>query len=399
MYQIYCRAFQKMMKFASVFLPWRKPELIKGEGCLKKLPELLVDCNITRVLIVTDQGIRSTGLLNDLLLRLSEKKVHYIVFDRTVPNPTIDNIEEALDIYYQHNCKGLIGFGGGSSMDCAKGVAARVARPDKSISQLRGLLKVRRRTPMLIAVPTTAGTGSEATLAAVIVDSETNEKYPINDFQLIPNYAVLDPLLTKILPASITASTGMDALTHAVEAYIGKSNTEETRKYCKQAVKLIFHNLHQAYQDGSNMRARKNMQIASYYAGIAFTRAYVGNIHAIAHTLGGFYSTPHGLANAVIMPYVLEYYGEKVYKPLAELSDTIGLCNKSDTDKQKAECFIRELRKMNKAMGIPDKISGIKESDIPIMAQRAMKEANPLYPVPMIFSLADFKCIYYFIKE
>jgi alcohol dehydrogenase class IV len=398
MYQIYCRAFQKMMKFASVFLPWRKPELIKGEGCLKKLPELLVDCNITRVLIVTDQGIRSTGLLNDLLLRLSEKKVHYIVFDRTVPNPTIDNIEEALDIYYQHNCKGMIGFGGGSSMDCAKGVAARVARPDKSISQLRGLLKVRRRTPMLIAVPTTAGTGSEATLAAVIVDSETNEKYPINDFQLIPNYAVLDPLLTKNLPASITASTGMDALTHAVEAYIGKSNTEETRKYCKQAVKLIFHNLHQAYQDGSNMRARKNMQIASYYAGIAFTRAYVGNIHAIAHTLGGFYSTPHGLANAVIMPYVLEYYGEKVYKPLAELSDTIGLCNKSDTDKQKAECFIRELRKMNKAMGIPDKISGIKESDIPIMAQRAMKEANPLYPVPMIFSLADFKCIYYFIK-
>ena len=208
---------------------------------------------------------------------------------------------------------------------------------------------------------------------------------------------MLDPLLTKNMPASNWHLQVVDALTHAVEAILVK--VHRGNKEILQKAVSIFHNLHQAYQDGSNMRARKNMQIASYYAGIAFTRAYVGNIHAIAHTLGGFYSTPHGLANAVIMPYVLEYYGEKVYKPLAELSDTIGLCNKSDTDKQKAECFIRELRKMNKAMGIPDKISGIKESDIPIMAQRAMKEANPLYPVPMIFSLADFKCIYYFIKE
>jgi alcohol dehydrogenase len=399
MYRTYCRAFQLVMRMLSYLLPWRKPILIKGRGSLLRLPDLIRACGIHRVLIVTDKGIRSTGIMKDFLQKMEHNQIKYFIYDKTIPNPTIHNIEEALKLYYIGRCKGIVGFGGGSSMDCAKGVAARVARPDKSITQMKGLLKVMRKTPTLFAVPTTAGSGSESTLAAVVVDDETLEKYPINDFSLIPSYAVLDPIVTQKLPPHITATTGMDAFTHAVEVYIGRSNTQQTKNYSKMAIRLIYKNLYKAFIEGDNIAARERLQKAAYYAGAAFTRAYVGNIHAIAHTLGGFYSIPHGLANAVILPYVLEYYGYTVYQPLAELSDLIGLSQTGDNKKKKAERFIQEIRDMNKQMGIPEKIKGIEEKDISEMAKRACKEANPLYPVPMIFNIADFKFIYYCIKD
>jgi alcohol dehydrogenase len=302
-------------------------------------------------------------------------------------------------MYIENNCSGIIAFGGGSPMDCAKGVGARVVRPNKSISQMKGVLKVMKRLPPLFAVPTTAGTGSETTLAAVITDSRTHEKYAINDTSLIPHYAVLDPLLTVNLPPHITATTGMDALTHAVEAYIGKSNTKNTRQYSREAVKLIFDNIYEAYSNGTNITARKNMQKASFLAGLAFTRAYVGYVHAVAHTLGGFYSLPHGLANAVILPYILEYFGSSAHKPLAELADIALITSSKDTDSQKAAKFIKAIKNLNKSMNIPEKISGIVESDIPIMAKRALSEGNPLYPVPQIMSMEEMLNIYQLIKE
>jgi alcohol dehydrogenase class IV len=264
---------------------------------------------------------------------------------------------------------------------------------------MKGVLKVRKPIPPLFAVPTTSGTGSEATLAAVITDSKTHEKYAINDMALIPHYAVLDPKLTLNLPPHITSTTGMDALTHAIEAYIGRSNTKETKMYSQRALKMIFDNLWEAYSKGDNITARENMQLASYYAGLAFTRAYVGNVHAVAHTLGGFYSIPHGLANAVILPYVLEYYGDAVNEPLAELSELVGISGKNDSAKERAVKFIDEIKKMNERMGIPKKIKGIVESDIPIMAERAFHEANPLYPVPKILDREDFRKLYKLIKE
>lgn len=247
---------------------------------------------------------------------------------------------------------------------------------------MKGVLKVRKKPPSLFAVPTTAGTGSEATIAAVITDSKTHIKYQINDMALIPRYAVLDPALTIGLPAHITGATGMDALTHAVEAYIGKSNTRETKELSRKAVRLIFDNILTAYSAGANIAARENMLKASYYAGNAFTRAYIGYVHALAHALGGLYGIPHGLANAIVLPYVLEYYGSAVYKPLAELSDCAGISFPSDTREQKAKKFISVIRKMNQGMNIPDKIENIKRTDIPLLAKRAAKEANPFYPVP-----------------
>lgn len=399
MYKFYCRVYQQTFKLAAQILPWRKPELIEGENSLRKLPARIKDQGIESVLIVSDKGITSLGLMEEMLDGLRKLGINYALYDKTVPNPTIDNIEEALNIYHKNKCKAIIAFGGGSPIDCAKVVGARVARPNKGVPQMRGELKIRKKIPLLIAVPTTSGTGSEATLAAVVSNKETQEKYAINDHALIPSIAVLDPLLTMKLPPHITSTTGIDALTHAVESYIGKSNTVETRQCSREAVKLIFENLYEAYTNGTNVNARKNMQKASYLAGVAFTRAYVGYVHAIAHTLGGFYSVPHGLANAIILPYVLEYYGESVHKPLAELAELVGLGKEGENEEQKAKLFIEAIKKMNEDMDIPKKVRGIIESDIPIMVERALKEANPLYPVPKILLKEDLFQLYRMIKE
>ncbi len=295
MYKAYCRTFQGVMKTTSSLLPWREPYPLEGENSLRKLTKLIKDQGIENVLIVSDQGNVSVGLIDEFLEDLHSEKISYVIYDKTVPNPTIENIEEALQMYLDNNCQGLVAFGGGSPMDCAKVVGARVAKPQKTVPQMKGVLKILRKLPPLFAIPTTAGTGSEATLAAVVSNSETHEKYAIMDTSLIPHFAVLDPLLTVKLRPHITAATGIDALTHAVEAYIGRSNTKNTAQYSIDAVKLIFDNLDEAYANGTNLAARSNMQKAAYLAGMAFTRAYVGYVHAIAHTLGGFYSVPMGL--------------------------------------------------------------------------------------------------------
>ena len=393
----WCRTYQTVFKIMLPLLPYRKPELIEGVDSIKKLPAVIKDLGYDSVLIVTDSVLMSLGLCDSLLDGLKENNINVALFDKTVPNPTIDNIEDALKLYNENNCKAIIAFGGGSPMDCAKGVGARVARPNKTVSQMKGLLKVIKKTPTIFAIPTTSGTGSETTLAAVITNSETHEKYPINDFVLIPHYAVLDPKLTVKLPKHITSTTGMDALTHAVEAYIGNSTTKETREMAKNATKLIFENLTKVYDNGEDIDGRDKMQHASFYAGVAFTVSYVGYVHAVAHTLGGFYHVPHGLANSIILPYVLEYYGETAYTKLAELADVVGISGA--TEEEKAKKFIQAIKDMNEYMNIPKKISGIKEEDIPTMVQRALKEANPLYPVPKLMGKEEMTAMFKTIAE
>jgi len=393
----WCRTYQGVFKILIPMLPYRKPELIEGVDSVKKLPAKIKELGYDSVLIVTDSVLMSLGLVDGLIEGLKAENIKVSLFDKTVPNPTIDNIEEALSMYNENGCQAIIAFGGGSPMDCAKGVGARVARPNKQIPQMKGLLKVLKKTPTLFAIPTTSGTGSETTLAAVVTNSETHEKYPINDFVLIPHYAVLDPTLTMGLPKHITSTTGMDALTHAVEAYIGNSTTKETREMARKATKLIFENLTKAYDDGKDLEARDNMQHASFYAGVAFTVSYVGYVHAIAHTLGGFYHVPHGLANSIILPYVLDYYGESAYKKLAELADVVGIDGANE--EEKAKKFIQAIRDMNKYMNIPEKVSGIKEEDIPTMVERALSEANPLYPVPRLMGKEEMTEMFKIIAE
>ena len=399
MYTAYCRTFQSTMKLGMKFLDWRKPELLEGENSLLKLPALIKSLHIKNLLIVTDEGISKLNLMDPLLAELETQQIDFVIYDKTVPNPTFTNIEEALQLYHAGRCEAIVAFGGGTPMDCAKAVCARVARPEKEIAQLKGLFKVRKDIPTLFAVPTTAGTGSEGTIAAVVSNSDTQEKFAINDPSLVPHYAVLDPLLTVNLPKHITSTTGMDALTHAVESYIGRSNTEETRKYAREAVILIFKYLYRAYEDGSDIEARTQMQRASYLAGLAFTRAYVGYVHAIAHTLGGFYHVPHGFANAVILPHVLRFYGDSAAKPLAELANLVDIGNFNDSDEKKARLFIEAIDELNRKMGIPAKIQGIVNRDVPLMAKRALQEANPLYPVPKIMGKDEMFYMYQIIQE
>ncbi|NLO46417.1 MAG: iron-containing alcohol dehydrogenase [Clostridiales bacterium] len=372
------------MKVASYFLDWSEPCLHIGAGSIEKLPSILKSAAVKSVLFVTDEGLTKLNLTDAPISALKNENISVTVYDGVLPNPTFKNIEEARELYVKNGCGAIIAFGGGSPMDCAKVAAARVANPDRTIEEMKGLLKVRKKTPPVFAVPTTAGTGSETTLAAVVTNVKTHEKYAINDPKLRPGYAVLDPLLTVGLPPNITSTTGMDALTHAVEAYIGRGNTKKTRQFAEEAVKLIFENLETAYNDGKNVKARENMLFASFCGGAAFTRAYVGYSHAIAHKLGGLYGIPHGLANAVILPYVLDYFGKSAETALSRLSDIVGI--KGADNSQKAGAFIEEIRAMNKRMNIPEHISSIKAEDIPIIAKSALKEANPLYPVPKIMN-------------
>ena len=390
--KIYCRAFQKAFHIAIPFLPYRKPKIA---GSVKELPEIIMRHKCSHVLIITDGGIMKLGLTRRLEKALKEAGIPYTIYDKTVANPTTVNVREALELYHKEGCDAIIGFGGGSSMDCAKAVGACAVKPNQSLAQMKGILKVHKKLPLLMAVPTTAGTGSETTLAAVITDADTRYKYAINDFPLIPRYAVLDPKVTLSLPPFITATTGMDALTHAVEAYIGNSTTPGTRKNALDAVQLIFENLDTAYTDGNNIEARRNMLRASYFAGCAFTKSYVGYVHAIAHSLGGKYNVPHGLANAVILPMVLETYGDSITHKLRNLAVTAGLCDKHEDDKTAARMFIDATKDMKKRFGIGDYIPEIQETDIPELAHYADKEANPLYPVPVLMDAGELETLYY----
>lgn len=394
--RIWCRCYQRVMYIAEFMLPWRVPEQISGEGSLKKLAAFAKSKGFKSGLLVTDSVLFGLGMAQPIIDGFKAEGLKLTVFDKVVPNPTIQNIEEGLQLYKDNDCDVIIALGGGSSMDCAKGIGARVARPKKSIPQMKGVLKVMKKLPPLVAIPTTSGTGSEATLAAVISNPEKKEKYPINDPVLIPHYAVMDPSLTVGLPKHITSTTGMDALTHAVEAYIGSENTRNTKKYAIEATQLIFKYLKRAYDKGDDIEARNNMQRASLLAGMAFTRAYVGYVHAIAHSLGGFYGVPHGLANAVILPHVIEAYGEKAHKKLARLAEAVGITGNSDSEK--ATAFIAAIREMNEYMAIPTRIEGkwtIKEEDVPIMIEHALAEANPLYPVPVIWGYDEMYAMYH----
>lgn len=391
LFKLYCRTYQTAFRLALPVLPYREPQIL---GSLKELPLFLQQQKISSVLLITDKPLRALEMTRTLENDLSAHGIDCAVYDDVIPNPTVDNVEQCRALYLSSGAQAMIAFGGGSVMDCAKAAGARVARPNKSVQKMGGLLKILRKTPMLIAVPTTAGTGSETTLAAVITDPATHHKYPINDFVLIPDYAVLDYHVTLGLPPMITATTGMDAMTHAVEAYIGRSTTKLTRAMAEEAVVLIVKYLQRAYRDGNDAEARARMLRAAYCAGVAFTRSYVGYVHGVAHSLGGQYRVPHGLANAVILPYFLEEYGASCHKPLAKLARKAGLAGEDTPDSAAAAAMIRWIKEANASMHIPTSIPEIKKEDIPTMAAYAAKESNPLYPVPKLMDRRELEAMY-----
>lgn len=382
-----------VMKVASGILPFPVPALLTGAGSVGQLAENIRAKGVKHVLVVTDKVLMDLKLPEVLFASLKDHGVNYTVFSDVNPNPTIENVEAGRKIYKAAKCDGIVAFGGGSPIDCAKIIGARVSNPYFSVRMMKGMFKVFLPIPPLFAVPTTAGTGSETTVAAVITDAATHEKFAINDLKLVPKIAVLDPELMVGLPPHITSTTGMDALTHAVEAYIGLNGSQFTDENAETATKLIFENLEEAYRNGSNLEARNNMALASFYAGSAFTRAYVGYVHAIAHNMGGLYGVPHGLANAIILPYVLEFCRKDAEKKLAGLAIAGGIGTKAEPVEALSYRFIEKIKTLNKNMGIPTFIKELQEKDIPLIAKRALDEAHPDYPVPTIMTREECEAL------
>ena len=387
---IWCRTFQGVLKVGNYFMGYRMPQYLEGPGKIRELGSFLKEKKINDVLVVTGSGMVRRGQVRPLLDGFEAAGIRYTVQTFDHPDPSSDDVELGYKTYRDNGCKAIVALGGGSRIDCAKGIAAKAVHPKKKVSQLQGLLKVHWPIPPFVAIPTTAGAGSETTVAAVITDSATHRKAAINDPFLIPKYAVLDPELTVGLPPYTTATTGMDALAHAVEAYTNHTyNTKQENRLAKEAVKLIHDNILTAFEDGSNLEARQNMQRGAFYAGRAFTRGCVGYVHAVGHTLGGLYGVAHGLAMAVLLPHVMREYGASAHRRLAELADVCGIGGENEA--QKANNFIRWIEKTNEKMGLPSSFDMIRDQDIDQMISWARKEANPLYPVPVVWSRKDFR--------
>lgn len=382
------RIWQFLLKISTPLLFFRTPELFTGPGSSLKLCEHIAAQGVKNLLIVTDAMLVKIGLLKPMQDKLQQLGVRFVVYDGVMPNPTIEQIENGLTLLKQERCTAILAIGGGSSIDAAKVIAARATNPYK-IVHMSGLMRVLFKLLPLYVVPTTAGTGSEVTIAAVVSDPSTTRKFAIMSPRMVPLAAALDGALMTGLPPPITSATGMDALTHAVEAYISRNCTAATDREALDATRLIMQNLPTAVKNGSNVEARQNMALASFKAGVAFTTAGVGYVHAIAHNFGAYYHVPHGLANAIILPRVLEFSKPACTARLAKLAEVSGLKQGNESDAELADTFIARVRAMNQDFGIPTQVDKLKAEDIPAITDKALTEAHIFYAVPRYMDTAE----------
>ncbi len=395
----YCRAYQKVIFLAQNLLRFRVPETLVGSGSLSSVAQKLNKEGKRHPLIIATPSMARNDYLSKLTEPLEKLGIAYDVFTKVEPNSPFPIINEAYSVYASRSCDCLIAMGGGSALDTAKAVGAKAAKPKKDLPSFKGVLKVGKKIPYLVAIPTTAGSGSEATVAAVVYNPENHDKFSINDPHLIPSLAVLDPDLLISLPPKLIASTGMDALTHALESYIGKSGTPLSEKAALEAMELIRDHLCGFYNDPSDAAHREGMQKAAFLAGVSFTRGYVGYVHALAHSLGGLYGVPHGYANAVLLPHVLEEYGKSAEKKLAKAASFLKLARADSSKKEKADALIAWVKELNKKMDIPEKFANlILDQNLDELALHADKEANPLYPVPKELGKEELKKILLEVK-
>jgi alcohol dehydrogenase class IV len=384
------RLFKPFMKPVPRLIPIPRPTALVGPDSALRLCRMIGQFGYRRVMIITDAVLVKLGLVEPLQRALAAQGIDVAVHDGITPDPTYPVLEAGHAAVRAHRSDAILAVGGGSAIDAAKVIGA-MATSDKSPAQLVGMLKLKAPMLPLFAIPTTAGTGSEVTVAAVVTDPVAHTKAAVIDPRLVPMATALDPLVMRGMPKPITAATGMDALTHAVEAYTNRWPLAETPPHSLAAVRMIFSNLVRAYQDGDDLDAREGMAVASFYAGLAFTKAYVGYVHAFSHTIGGRYGVPHGLCNAIVLPYVLDFLKDAPYAEarIAELAVAIGAGTESEAKGVLAQRFIDRVRELNRTVGIPDKIASLKAADVPAIARAAMIEAHRDYPVPKNMSLAE----------
>ena len=373
--------YLSLVKVMVNFGPPARHHAFAGSGSSRQLCEHLIRTGVSKLLIVTDKPLRDLGVVDRATAALADSGIDIAFYDGVLPDPTYEHVAEGVAIAKTHGSEAILAIGGGSSIDAAKIIAASATSGENPADWV-GFGKLKHDVLPLYVIPTTSGTGSEATMGAVISDPVTHEKGVISGGPLLPQVVALDAQLITGLPPHITAATGMDALTHAVEAYLSANALPETDGYALAATKLIMENLPTAVANGKDLEARQAMSFASYYAALAFTRAGVGYVHAISHNFGAYYHTPHGLANAIVMPWVLDFSKPKCTKRMARLAEVAGLRKKGDRPQALANRFIDHIREMNKEFGIPQQLEALKKSDIPAIAASALKEAHYTYAVP-----------------
>ncbi len=382
----------RILKIIGKMINTPKPILFVGEKSSLALCSAIAQRGTKKVLLVTDAMLVELGVIDKIKAKLTECNIDFIIYDGIKPDPTNDQVEEGFRLLKENHCEAVLVVGGGSPIDASKVISA-LSTNHIPIQKMAGWFKLKHPCLPLYAIPTTAGSGSEVTIAAVVSDPVSFKKSSIVDPKLVPVMAALDGTLMTGIPPAITAATGMDALTHAIEAYISLHATPETDQDALAAIQLIIKNLPKAFSDGGDLTARENMALASCYAGMAFTKANVGYVHAISHNFGAYYHTPHGLANAIALPYILEYSKDACSDRLAQLAKACNLPIDNRSTLEQAEAFIKHIREMNKALNIPSKLADLKREDIPGIAKSALEEAHYTFPVPKYMNQSTCEAI------
>lgn len=374
-----------------------------GNGVSGKTGEFIKELGATRVLVVTDKGVRAANLLEGIEKSLQEVNLDYEIYDEVEPNPSAETIRRGTEYLKKHHCDAVLAVGGGSSIDTAKAIAVMANNPG-DILDYEGVGKILTPPLPMIAIPTTAGTGSEVTNSTVITNKETSFKLAVLSSYVFPKLAILDPALTLHLPQGITAATGMDALTHAIESYTSKAASPLSQALAIQAVKMIGENLTKSYFVGTDTEARENMLIASLIAGAAFAQSRLGNVHAISHTLGGVFNIPHGIANAALLPFVMKFNLPACAERYKDIAVALGNDVSGLSTMEAAEKAIETVIEMNQSMNIPLNIQelGVSLEYVSKLVQDAMRSGNVIIN-PRLTKADDIQSIiekaYYGILE
>ncbi|OKP73043.1 lactaldehyde reductase [Paenibacillus sp. P3E] len=358
---------------------------IMGKGCLKDIGPYIKELNLKKALVVTDKFLVKSGIAGKLLAVLDEAGIQYALYDEVKPNPTCKNVHDGVDFLNVQGCDYLISIGGGSPQDTAKAIGI-IATNGGHIKEYEGVHISKHKSLPIVAVNTTAGTSAEVTINYVITDEERKVKMVMVDKNSIATISVNDPELMIDKPAALTAATGMDALTHAIEALVTPGAYPVTDATALAAVELIFANLARTVKNGHDIEAREQMVYAIFLGGLAFNNAGLGYVHAMAHQLGGVYDLPHGVCNAMLLPYVEEENAKHVPEKFRSIAKAIGLQVEGKTDQECAAFVIESIKALSREVGIPSKLSelGVDEVDLDLLAENSMKDAcapgNPFIP-------------------
>jgi len=361
---------------------------LMGVGASKETGAQVKALGAKKVLIVTDAGLFKLGVADQIKASIEEAGVQAVIFPGAEPNPTDKNVSDGYKAYQDNKCDGIVSLGGGSSHDCAKGIG--LVSNGGNIRDYEGINKSTKPMPPFVAINTTAGTASEMTRFCIITNTDTHVKMAIVDWRVTPNISINDPVLMVGKPPALTAATGMDALTHAVEAYVSTIATPITDACALMACKLIAENLRAAVANGSDLDARDKMAYAEFLAGMAFNNASLGYVHAMAHQLGGFYNLPHGVCNAILLPAVENFNLISSLKRFADIAAAMGENIEGLSDRDAADVAIAAIKKLSADIGIPAGLAeiGVKEQDFEVMAKNAMKDACS-FTNPRIATLKD----------